>query len=353
MSDERYDRRIQTVCLLVLTGIAVAATLYWSQPLMIPFVVAVFAAFTLTPLVDFQVHRWHLPRMVAIVITLALVVAVLLATGLLATVAAGQLLDNADMYQERFAGLVNRVVNELPLERVGLDREEARGALDNMSVSAIRSLLDGLAEAMMSILSQGTLVLVFLFFLLAGDTALSGRRGGVLAESASMVRRYLATQLFISTLTGALVGLALWLLKVDLALTFGFLAFVLNFVPNIGGIVATLLPLPVVLLGPEPQITQAILVLAIPGTIQFLLGNVVVPKVMGQSLDLHPVTILAALIFWGMLWGMAGVVLAVPITAVARIWFIKFNYTRPIANVMAGRAPGGREPPSQPTNATL
>ena len=353
MSEASYDRRIQTVCLLVLTAIAVACILAWSQPLMIPFVVAVFAAFTLTPLVDFQVRRWHFPRMVAIVMTLVLVIAVLLATGLLAAAAGSQLLDNADMYQVRFAGLVNRIIDELPLERAGLDREEARQSIGQASLGVIRSLLDGLTAATMDVLSKGTLVLVFLFFLLAGDTALSGGRGGVLAESAAMVRRYLGAQLFISALTGVLVGLALWLLRVDMALTFGFLAFVLNFVPNLGGIVATLLPLPIVLLGPEPQMTQAILALAIPSVIQFLLGNVVVPKIMGQSMDLHPVTILAALIFWGMLWGMAGVVLAVPITAVMRIWFVRFNYTRPIANVMAGRAPGGRSPPAHPTDATL
>ena len=66
---------------------------------------------------------------------------------------------------------------------------------------------------------------------------------------------------------------------------------------------------------------------AIPGLIQFTIGNVIAPKVMGETLDLHPVTILLALIFWGMLWGMVGVFLAVPITAAVKILLEKADAT--------------------------
>lgn len=352
-SDERHDRRIQTVCLLILTGVAVACILAWSKPLMVPFVVAVFAAFALTPVVDFLVHRCRLPSIVAILTTMILVMAVLAAVGLLGGAAIGQMFDNADMYQHRMVGLVNEVIEKLPLDRLGMDREEAQQTLTQAALDSVRFAVDGLAATSMDLVLQGSLVLVFLIFLLAGDTVLSGRRGGVMAESASMVRRYLGAQVSMSILTGVLVGGVLWLLKVDLALTFGFLAFVLNFVPNIGSVIATLLPLPVVLLGPEPQTQQVVLVLLIPGAIQIALGSFIVPKVMGQTMDLHPITVLGALIFWGMLWGLVGVVLAVPITAVMRIWFIKFDYTRPMANLMAGRAPGGRRPNAVSGGGTL
>jgi AI-2 transport protein TqsA len=352
-SDERHDRRIQTVCLLILTGLAAACILAWSKPLMVPFVVAVFAAFVLTPVVDFLVHRCRLPSIVAILSTMILVMTALAVVGLLGGAAIGQMFDNADMYQQRMVGLVKEVIEKLPVDRLGMDRDEAQQSLTTAALGLVRLTVDGLASATMDVILQGSLMLVFLVFLLAGDTVLSGRRGGTMAESASMVRRYLGAQISMSVLTGVLVGGVLWLLKVDLALTFGFLAFVLNFVPNIGSVIATLLPLPVVLLSPEPQTQQVVLVLLIPGAIQIVLGSFVVPKVMGQTMELHPITVLATLIFWGMLWGLVGVVLAVPITAVMRIWFLRFDYTRPIANLMAGRSPGGRRPPPEPTNATL
>ncbi len=79
------------------------------------------------------------------------------------------------------------------------------------------------------------------------------------------------------------------------------------------------------------------LVLILPGTVQLVLGNVIEPKMMGQTLNLHPITVLLSLIFWGMLWGMAGMVLAAPITAVVMIMLERLDQTRSIAHLMAGK----------------
>ena len=127
------------------------------------------------------------------------------------------------------------------------------------------------------------------------------------------------------------------MLGVDLAMVFGLFAFLLNFIPSIGSIIATLLPVPVVLMSPSLSMPAAIMAIAIPGVIQFSVGNVIEPKIMGDELDLHPVTILLTLIVWGMLWGIAGMLLATPITAVMKILFSKNELTAPIADIMAGR----------------
>ena len=97
------------------------------------------------------------------------------------------------------------------------------------------------------------------------------------------------------------------------------LAFLLNFIPSIGSIVATLLPLPVVLFNPEIGTTTAVLAIAVPGVIQLVLGNVVDPLVMGESLDLYPVAIVLSLILWGMIWGAVGMLLAAPIAAILKL----------------------------------
>ena len=136
---------------------------------------------------------------------------------------------------------------------------------------------------------------------------------------------------------GDAVSASLALLGVDLALLFGFLVFLLNFIPTVGSIVATLLPLPVVLMSPDSTMTTVVLVLAIPGSIQLVIGNVIAPKVLGETLDLHPVTILLALIFWGMLWGIPGMLLATPITAIMKMMFARMELTAPLSNWMAGR----------------
>ena len=93
----------------------------------------------------------------------------------------------------------------------------------------------------------------------------------------------------------------------------------------------------------NPEITPftAVLAIAVPGAIQLTIGNALEPKIMGDTLDLHPVVILIMLIFWGILWGIPGMLLATPITAVMKILFGRLEQTRPLADLLAGRlAPG-------------
>jgi AI-2 transport protein TqsA len=138
------------------------------------------------------------------------------------------------------------------------------------------------------------------------------------------------------------------LLNVEYAFLFGFLAFLLNFIPNIGSIIATLLPVPVVLLSPELSVTAKVLALALPAVFQFLLGNVVQPKIQGSMLELHPVAVLMALIFFGMIWGISGAFLAAPITAVIKIILERIPETRPMADLLAGNL----DALNRPDNAT-
>ena len=91
------------------------------------------------------------------------------------------------------------------------------------------------------------------------------------------------------------------------------------------------------MISPEISTSTAVLAISIPGIIQFAIGNVLEPKIMGDSLDLHPVVILMALIFWGMLCGIVGMLLAVPLTAIMKIILEKIEITQPIANIFAGR----------------
>jgi AI-2 transport protein TqsA len=77
----------------------------------------------------------------------------------------------------------------------------------------------------------------------------------------------------------------------------------------------------------------------LPGLLQFGIGNVLEPKMMGDSLDLHPIVVLLTLILWGMLWGVAGMLLATPITAVMKIMFEASPDTRAFAEILAGRLP--------------
>jgi len=182
------------------------------------------------------------------------------------------------------------------------------------------------------------LVAVFVVYLVAGRTPTS-HKSGIWREIDTRVRRYILVKVATSALTGVLVAVILTILGLDLAVVFGVLAFLLNFIPSVGSIIATVLPLPVALVQYDTTM-MVLLVLVVPGAVQLAIGNLVEPKIMGSALSLHPITILLALVFWGILWGIAGMLLAAPITAVLKIVLDRVPGAQAAARLLEGELPG-------------
>jgi AI-2 transport protein TqsA len=210
-----------------------------------------------------------------------------------------------------------------------------------VSQKTVDAVLSSLLTTLASVLSNGFLVLVYTMFLIAGRTWKKDAAAvGVWAAIEARIKRYIILKVGLCAVTGTIVGAVLGILGVKLAFAFGFFAFILNFIPSIGSIVATALPLPMVLVDPALSPAVRVLAIAIPGAVQFVVGNVIEPKLLGESLDLHPIAILSGLIFFGMVWGIVGMFVAAPILAVAKILCERGALTRPIAELLAGRPPG-------------
>ena len=332
----QIEQRVQTVCLLILTAIAVGVALHWLRPVMIPFVLAVFLAIALGPVVEAQVRYFKAPRGLAIVATLLTVFVGLNMLAGVVSVAVRQLAAQIPLYQAQLARLMNDLASSVTLEWLGIDAASAAKPLSQMATDNLGSVLLTTTNALLAMVSQGLLVTVFLFFLLlAGGIPANGPH--VLAEVEASIRRYLLLKTLISAVTGALVGVVLMLLGVELAFVFGFFTFVLNFVPTIGSVVATLLPLPIVFVSPHMSVAYATLAVLIPFLIHFVIGNFIDPMLMGDSLDLHPVSVLLSLMIWGALWGVVGMLLAVPLTASLKMLLERTELTAPVAGVLAGR----------------
>ncbi len=340
MSYEDREQRSQTICLLILTVIATAAALYWLRPVLMPFVVAVFFSMALTPVVDFQTRMLKVPAGIAVLFTLIVFFAGLSMLASLVSSSLAQLSSNASAYQAQILTLFEQARTSIPFERLGLDDSALPMDLQTLAkipAKVIGGLFMRTTNAILDLISQGFIVLIFVFFLLSGGTSTPREPGTIQREIESRIKRYLVSQGLLSLVTGILVGTILMTLGVDLALVFGLFAFLLNFIPSIGSVIATLLPLPVVLVSPEIGTSQAILAIAVPGAVQFMIGNVISPRVMGDALDLHPVTILLGLMFWGALWGIVGMLLATPITAILKILMERFDVTAPLAELLAGQ----------------
>ncbi len=334
------EARVQTICLAVLATATFAFALHWLRPVLIPFVLALFIALALGMGVDLLVERARVPRAIALPLVLLLGLLGLAGTGTLVAVSVNELAAHRAEYGAQLGALVDRVMSSLPpalSDRAGKSLEQLR----EIPVSTVGSVLGGATNAVLGLLSNSLLVLVFVFFMLLGADAFSRTQRGTWGTIVHRVQAYLAGKLALAGVSSVGVWLTFAILGVPLAMVWALLTFLLCFVPTVGVLIALVLPLPVLLVTPQLSQTTLILALAIPGTIHFV-ANLFEPKVLGDSLGLHPITLMMALIFWTMLWGPAGALLAAPMTAVLMILLERFEGSRPLAQLLAGRIAGMR-----------
>jgi AI-2 transport protein TqsA len=329
---------LTTGCLMILAVVAIAIALIYTRAVMIPFVLAVFIVTVVSPIVDYQVVRFKLPRSVAIGVALLFVLAVLAIFGVLSIVAIEGMVADIREFTSTLNDLNKHVFSPMADRLAEWDIH-----VDETKIAAeVQGMLPGMVTRTVGkatgLLSTGFLIAIFVVFLLSGRKS-PAKKTGIYAEIESRTRRYIATKFVISAVTGLLVGGILWAFGLPMAALFGMLAFALNFIPSIGSVVATLLPVPVAFAHFGGNFWVVLAVVACPGSVHMIIGNVIEPKLMGHGMKLHPATVLFSLAFWGLLWGPLGMVLAVPITATIRIILMRFTATKPIGDLLAGKLP--------------
>jgi len=387
LAKERNETRwLNTVSTVILATVAVAFTLVYTRQVLIPFVLALFIVSLVAPIQDLLALRLHFPRVLAVFASLMVALAIMFLLGFIFSSAVNTVIitvvksTRSDAPPRSAVKTVAPTVDEsgeLSDEELIIDEETVQDYLYKQMVTLLdppltwlnekyprfvraeqaediialfkrlsqelaNRLFNVLGNAVGSVLgwfSSGLFVTIFTIFLLSGRNP-RAIRGGVAADVDQKIRRYIVTKVAISGVTGIMVWVCLRLIGLELASVFGILAFLLNFIPSIGSVISTLLPIPMALIQFRMDLfPSTALVLLIPGSIQMLMGNVLEPKLMGEGLNLHPVTIVLALAFWGLLWGIVGMFLAAPMTAVVRIVFMQFDMLRPMGELMAGKIP--------------
>ena len=320
--------------LMILATVALAFALVYTRDVMIPFVLAIFITTVVAPFFDYQVTRLRFPRWVAVVTTLLVVGALLslLSLALIATVQS--MIGIAREYGQQVGDLIERLFDNLHSRHIQIDEAKVVAQIEER----VPQYVTQSAGMLLALISHAFLVMIFVVFLLFGRDS-HRRRTGITADIERTFREYLVEMTIISTLTATLVGGVLWTLGLPMAWLFAFLVFILTYIPNVGGIIATLLPIPIAFTAfHSPWMIGA--VVAIPAAIHMVIGSLVAPRLMAHGLELHPVTVLLSLAFWGLLWGVTGMFLAVPIVAMIRIVLAEFETTRPLAELLSGRLPG-------------
>ncbi len=325
---------LATGSLMVIAVVALGVTLRYARPVLVPFVLAFLLYTLVSPILDLQVIRLKVPRPIAVGITLLIVLVILGVILVFVNQAVQAIVSTAGRYSDSMVNLVRQVFSDIKEWGIELDQ----GRIISDLQKRIPKLVGDTFGAIMGFSSAVLFVVIFLIFLLIGRNP-RVVSSGIYADVDEKIRKYIGTKAVISMATGLLVWVTLSLFGLELAGVFGIFAFLLNFIPSIGSIIATLLPIPIAV----AQFENAWLifaVVAVPGAIQMSIGNVIEPKLLGEGLQLHPVVILLALSFWGLLWGVVGMFLAVPMTAIIRIILMQFDTLRPVGRLLAGELPG-------------
>ena len=325
------NNKFITGSLLILALIAVAFALNFTKPIMIPFVLALLIRILIDPIIDFQIENLRVHRIIAVFVSLLLIVFLFIIIVPFIVSSVATFLQSADDYNAKVLILIDILIFKLTEFNIAVDRDIIRNTLlDLPFLGWASTVLSNSAN----FISKLFLVIIMTLFLLLGKK--SKNTSSEWNEIISHVKQYIFTKFITSSATGIMTGLIYWFLGLELAFIFGSLTFILNFIPVIGSVIAVLIPLPVAFLQfTDP--TYVFLIILLPTIVHIIIGNILEPKIFGEAFGLHPITVILSLIFWGMIWGFIGVLLAAPITAIVKITFEKFETTKPIALLLEGK----------------
>jgi len=297
-----------------------------AQPVFFPFFLALLFYFVLSPIFN-ALTKVKLPQPVAVVTIVALTFLFIYLLGLLIYSSGAVFAEELPTYLRKFTDLLHELQTELKLPRTNVD---PLAWLKNLDLNQVGSIFLSSVGTVFSFLSTLFLVLIFLVFMLAGKGKLNTKiKASFEARQASHLNRivdnidreiqkYLAIKTAMCLLTGFLTFLILVIFGVRSAIVFAFITFLLNYIPTIGAIIAKVLPFIFTLLQFN-SFLRAGWVLIILFVLDAFIGSILEPRLMGRGLGLSPLGILFALFFWGWLWGVPGMILAVPMMVILKI----------------------------------
>jgi predicted PurR-regulated permease PerM len=342
--------------LVLLAVIAAGAMLYWLADILTPLALAVFLAVMIDGFA--RVLRRRLPRLsksAALPVAVVLSILLFFGAGFViadnATVFAGQLVT----YTPRLNALIARVAGMM-----GLEVTPTIGELFRQFDPT--SYLGTVAGAVQNFASNAVFILIYLGFILASRRGFERKIVGLFpnreerqdsVEAFIRIRDGVEQYLWVQTITGLIIavasGVVMAVVGIHNVVFWAFLIFIVSYIPVVGGIVGVLAP-PVFALVEFDTVWPAVILLVALQTIQFVVGNVILPRMQGRSLNMDPIAVLLALAFWGKIWGVAGMFLSTPLTVMAMVILAQFDGGRWVAVLLsADGEPERLKEPSQTT----
>ena len=339
---ERLGDPVARNALVAIAVVLVGAAIYWLRDILTPLALAIFLLLmidSLARLLEMRA-RW-LPRWAPMPLALAISVILFIVTAVIVAENAAGFANKLIGYGPKLNGLLARISDVVG---VGFPSSLDQ-VFDRLNPTRY---VGSLAQGLQSFASNAAFVLIYLGFLIASRAGSHHKAGRLFpdpnerrgaGEAFARIRNGVERYLWIQTVTGAVIAAGSWAIMaavgLDNAFFWAFLIFVAGYVPIIGGAIGVLLP-PLFALVQFDSFWQAGVLFAVLNLINFVVGNVILPRMQGDSLNLDPVVVLLALAFWGALWGLPGMFLSTPLTVMTMVILAQFPGAMRIAILMSG-----------------
>lgn len=330
-------RKLITLTAWAVFTLAVLALIYIGKDFFIPFVIAIFGVYLIKILSRFignlKVGGRGVPEWAAMSISFVVIIG--FSFLLLSIIAdnALRVIDAAPRYQQKFIALQDRVASTFGIERTPAWRDLMRDFNLPSLLTQVASNLAGLLRTATVIFIYGIFILIETRFIplklkaLFPDSDQRLKAESLLSRIDQDVQTYFGVKTLISLTTAVLSYGVMRFVGLEFAEFWALLIFILNFIPTIGSILATIFPSLLALLQFESFAPFLILLIGIT-VVQQALGMLLEPNLMGHALNLSPLVVVISLFVWGMLWGIAGMFLCVPLTVILMIILANFPSTR-------------------------
>ena len=323
--------------------VVVVAGVKMAETLLVPFFLSVFIALIFSPLLSWLKVK-KVPGGLSICLITGCVVLISWLIGVLVGSSVGDFRKNLPGYEYRLQEMSAVLLHWLSNFGLTFNAGQMR---ESFNPGAIMQIAGNTLTSFGSVLTNTFMILLTVIFILAEEVGFSeklqlARSSNKLANDGlthflDSVHSYLGIKSLLSLLTGGLVTIILWQLGVDYPVVWGLIAFLLNFIPTVGPIIAAIPPILLALIQLGPL--TAGLVAASYLAINVLIGNVLEPRLIGRSLNLSPLVVFLSLVFWGWILGPVGMLLSVPLTIMIKIALENDQNTRWIGLMLGAGSP--------------
>ncbi len=324
--------------LLFASFVIVIAGLKLSSHFIVPILLAIFFSIICLPIFHFFCKK-GLPNWLALIIVFLLIVIIVAAVGVLIGTSVQGFSSNLPAYQKKLSLLAEKFLSLA--DRMGIKLPEKK-LLELFNPGTLFRYIGTSLKSFGNVMSSSFFIILFVIFVLLEASVFSKKLNHIVKQPTSMsyfetffnnVTRYMALKTTLSLATGICASLLLLILGVDFALLWGLAAFLLNFIPTIGSLIAAIPPVLISLI--QFGIGKTIVVAIGYAVINVIIGNVVEPRAMGKKLGLSTLVVFMSLVFWGWVFGPVGMFLSVPLTMVVKIALDSQEDTRWIAILLS------------------